>query len=157
MKSSPRKSQFSSSDVVVRIILPEAAQLDVSWLFRVTYVKLCRLVKRVCDVVYHFWAGVTRALELFYFCKPVSVQTRREDHCLLCNSPFALRVTNTEPWRRPRGNENERSCHRKRTRLTLGGRNLLKGRRFELHRIHTQVEGTTTSVNDDDSLTERIL
>ena len=43
------------------------------------------------------------------------------------------------------------------TRLTLRGRNLLKRRRIDLHRIHAQVEGTTTSINDDDSLTLRIL
>jgi hypothetical protein len=43
------------------------------------------------------------------------------------------------------------------TRLTLRGGNLLKRRRIELHRVHAQVKGTTTSINDDDSLTLRIL
>ena len=43
------------------------------------------------------------------------------------------------------------------TRLTFRGRNLLKRHRIELHRIHAQVDGTTTSVNDDHSLTLRIF
>ena len=44
-----------------------------------------------------------------------------------------------------------------RIRRTLRRRNLLKRRRIELHRIHAQVEGATTSINDDDSLTLRML
>jgi hypothetical protein len=43
------------------------------------------------------------------------------------------------------------------TRITLRGRNLLKRRRIELHRVHAQVKGTTTSINDDHSLALRIL
>jgi hypothetical protein len=39
---------------MVRIILAETAHLDVSRLFGITYVKLCCLIKRICDVVYHF-------------------------------------------------------------------------------------------------------
>jgi hypothetical protein len=43
------------------------------------------------------------------------------------------------------------------TRLTLRGGNFLKRRRIELHRVHAQVEGTTTSIDDDHSLALRIL
>ena len=39
---------------MVRIVLAETAHLDVSRLFGITDVKLCSLVKRVCDVLYYF-------------------------------------------------------------------------------------------------------
>ena len=50
---------------MVWIILAETAHLDVSRLFGVTDVKLRCLVERACDVIYHFWAKITRALKLF--------------------------------------------------------------------------------------------
>ena len=70
----PQKSQFPSSNVMVRIVLAETAHLDVSRLFGITNVKLGCLVERVCDVVYHFRARVTRAFK--FSCESVSAQAR---------------------------------------------------------------------------------
>ena len=50
-----------------QIVLAETTHLDVSRLFGITDVKLCCLVERVRDVIYHFWARITRPLELSYF------------------------------------------------------------------------------------------
>ena len=44
-----------------------------------------------------------------------------------------------------------------RTRLTLRRRDLLERRWLELHRVHAQIKGTTTSINDNDALSLRIL
>ena len=76
MEILPRKPQFSSSDIIFRIVLAKTAHFDVSRLFSVRDVELCCLVKRVCNVLYHFWAGITRPSKLFFFFKPVSEQAR---------------------------------------------------------------------------------
>ena len=77
MKILPRKPQFPGSNVMFRVILAETAHFDVSRLYGIRDVELCCLVKCVDDVIYHFWAGITRPSELFCGFKLISLQARQ--------------------------------------------------------------------------------
>ena len=79
---------------MVEIVLAETAHLDVSRLFGITDVKLGCLVERVRDVIYHFWARITRPLELSCFqacqraCKTMKTPmspTLQQSLCPACN------------------------------------------------------------------------